>query len=101
MLKGGAAYVRAVEEVLAAVSPTVEGFPSTLADAYENRDGDSILAGCAIEIAEGNEEDGGTPADIASRAVWLMHRVRDDVDNIIAALESYTGEMASAETRPE
>ena len=91
MLNGGAEFIKSVEKVLAAVASRVETFPFTLDEAYKNKFGDAILSGCAIEIAEGNEPGTETPsdADIASHAIWLMLRVRDDIDDIIAALRAY------------
>ena len=91
MLNGGAEFVRSVEKVLASVACRVETFPPTLDEAYRNRFGDAIISGCAIEIAEGNEPEGEilSDTDIACHAIWLMQRVRDDIDDIIAALRAY------------
>ncbi|HCU38461.1 MAG TPA: hypothetical protein DGT21_24490 [Armatimonadetes bacterium] len=91
MPNGDAEFFKAVDRVLAAVASRVETFPWTLDEAYGNKCGDSILAGCAIEIAEGNEPGAETPSDtdIASHGIWLMQRVRDDIDDIIAALRAY------------
>lgn len=91
MLNGDAEFFKAVDKVLAAVASRVETFPFTLDEAYKNRFGDAILSGCAVEIAEGNEPEGESPSDtdIASHAIWLMLRVRDDIDDIIAALRAY------------
>lgn len=91
MLNGDAEFVRSVEKVLASVACRIETFPPTLDEAYRNRLGDSILSGCAIEIAEGNEPGAETPSDtdIASHGIWLMQRIRDDIDDIIAALRAY------------
>lgn len=98
-------FVRCIDAILTHIAnhTCLDGFPLSVQDAYRNTLGDTILAGCAREIAEGNEPEGDVQTDsqIADRAVVLMQRVRDDIDAIIDALRAYapqTDEHAATET---
>ena len=83
----------AVDTIIRHVYETIciDGFPPTLLDASSNSYGDTILAGCAIELDEGSEDEAPTPEAIAARGVVLMERVKTDVEDIIDALRNYEG----------